>query len=383
MPTAANKRLALVLNGLSSFRGIAERPEPIGAGPAFYQFLVQVAHKNGTLSELGERLAALAEHAYAFRRLDTLSELSSMLMDLPLPVQYEQIGRYYQALFIHLQGSRRHLEHTANLLQHVADHATPFYRLRALQALGMNSIHMGDFQSALQLYRDVGRFSSRDGVYNAPVSVSLQLNIAIIRSIGGNHSEALALLENVRPLAQSIRLLRPHIYYSYLNSLAVELGAVGRLEEAERASSLVLRTPLAAAYPEWQETKEELAIRRGVRASRTQIAFGQPVPIAENLVSNNVVTLQSFRHGFGMTAGSSPTLLPREEGRVLRFKCRKETVVKQSRNTNIAEQIRQMSHAERVIRLLELISSNDTTTDELAKILEIAESVAGTGKRQG
>jgi len=84
-----------------------------------------------------------------------------------------------------------------------------------------------------------------------------------------------------------------------------------------------------------------------------------------------------------MTAGRSPTLLPREEARVLRFKCRKENVVKQARNTNIAEEIRQMSHAERVIRLLELISSNDTTTDELAKILEIAESVAGKGKRQG
>ncbi len=40
-----------------------------------------------------------------------------------------------------------------------------------------------------------------------------------------------------------------------------------------------------------------------------------------------------------------------------------------------------MSHAERVIRLLELISSNDTTTEELAKILEVAESVAGKGKK--
>ena len=383
MPTAANNRFALVLNGLSSFRGSAERPEPIGAGNGFYQFLVKAAHKNRNLSELGERLAVLAEHAYAFRRLDTLNELSRMLMDLPLPVQYEQVGRYYQALFIQLQGNRRHLERTADLLQQVADNATPFYRLRALQALGMNSIQMGDFQSALLQYRDVVRFSSRDRVYNAPVSVSLQSNIAIIRSISGNHSDALALLENVRPIAQSIRSARPHIYLSYLNSLAVELGAVGRLEEAERASRIVLRSPLAAAYPEWHETKEELAMLRGLRASRSHIAFGQPLPVAENLVLNNVVPLQAFRLGVGMTASSSPRLLPREEARILRFKCRKESMAKPSRNTNIAEQIRQMSHAERVIRLLELISSNDTTTEELAKILEIAESVAGKGKRQG
>jgi len=155
------------------------------------------------------------------------------------------------------------------------------------------------------------------------------------------------------------------------------------LDEADQACAVTLKSPLATAYPEWHETKAELAILRGLPASRSYIAFGQPVPIAENPVSNNVVPLQSFRHEFGMTAGRSPTLLPREEARVLRFKCRKENVVKQARNTNIAEEIRQMSHAERVIRLLELISSNDTTTDELAKILEIAESVAGKGKRQG
>jgi tetratricopeptide (TPR) repeat protein len=381
MPMAAINRLALVRNGLSSFRGSAERLEPIGAGNGFYQFLVKAAHKNRNLSELGERLAVLAEHAYAFRRLDTLRELSRMLMNLPLPVQYEQVGRYYQALFMQLQGSR-HLERTAELLQQIADNAAPFYRLRALQALGMNSVLMGDCQSALLQYRDVLRFSSREGVYNAPVSVSLQSNLAIIRSISGNHSDALALLQSIRPIAQSIRSARPHVYLSYLNSLAVELGAVGRLEEAERASSIVLRSPLAAAYPEWHETKEELATLRGLQASRSHIAFGHPLPITENPVSSNVVALQAFRLGV-MTVGSSPRQLPREEGRILRFKCRKESMAKQSRNPNIAEQIRQMSHAERVIRLLELISSNDTTTDELAKILEIAESVAGKGKRQG
>ena len=383
MPTEPNSRLPLILTGLSSFRGIAERPAPIGTAHGFYQFLVQAAQKNRTLSELGDRLAVLAEQAYAFRRTDLLSELSRRLIDLPLPVQYEHIGLYYQALSIHLLGSRSHLLRTADLLQHVADHATPFYRVRALQALGMNSIYLGDCQSALLLFRDVGRLTLRDGVFNPPTLVSMQSNLAIINSMQGKHREALALLENVRPLAESIRLARPHIFYFYLNSLAVELGAEGRLEEAEHASRAVLRSPLASAYPEFHETNRELQLRRGLRASRSQIAFGQPLPITENPVSNNVVPLQAFRHGFGMTAGSAPTLLPREEARVLRFKCRKEPMVKQSRNTNLAEQIRQMSHAERVIRLLELISSNDTTTEELAKILEIAESVAGKGKRQG
>lgn len=383
MPTAANKRVALVLTGLSSFKGLCDPTGPIAAGNAFYQFLVQAVHANRGFSELGDRLAVLAEHAYAFRRMDGLSELSRMLIDLPLPVQYEQIGLYYQALSVQKPESRSHLEQTADLLQRVADKATPFYRLRALQALAANLIYMGDCQSASLLYRDAARLSSRDGICNAPMSVSLQSNLAVIKSIEGNHRDAVALLENVRPLAQSIRLARPHIYYSYLNSLAVELGAVGRLEEAERASCIVLRSPLATAYPEWHETKDELVILRGIRASRSHIALGQPLPVAENPVSNNVVPLHAFNRGVGMAVGSSPPMFPGEEARILNFRCRNEKMAKQSRKTNIAEQIRQMSHAERVMRLLELISSNDTTPDELAKILEIAESVAGTGKKQG
>ena len=382
MPRVANNGVFLVLTGFSSFRGLIERPERIGHDHEFYQLLAQAAQKNRGLGEFGDRLLALAEHAYAFRRVDDLAELSRLLIRLPLPRKYEQVGYYYHALSIKRSG-KGDLEQSARLLEQVAENAPASYRVRAVQSLGGSAFCKKEYGLALSFYAEAARIASRERICDPVAVVVGQWDVAVIRSLAGDHRQALSLLENVLPLAKMIWASQPRVYYGYLNSLAGELGEAGRLDEAEVVSRITLRSPLANAYPEFYETKKELELRRGLRASRSHISVGQPFPAAESLVSNNVVPLHSSRYVPGMTASSFPPLLPRQEARVLRFKCRNEPMAKQSRNTNIAEQIRQMSHAERVIRLLELISSNDTTTEELAKILEIAESVAGKGKRQG
>ena len=382
MLMTANKSAFLDLTGSSSSRLLAERPAIVGQRHGFYQLFAHAAQKNRGLSELGNRLISLAEHARAFRRLNDLDELSQLLINLPLSKKHAHIGHYYHALSIKRNG-KGDLDKAARLLEQVAESAPPLFRVRAVQSLGGNALYKGQYGLGLKLYAEASQLAHAERVHDPASAVIGLWDVATLRALDGNHGDALTLLEKARPLAQAIRTVHPHIYYGYLNSLALELGEAGRLSEAERASKISLASPFASAYLEWHDTKRELELRRGVRASRSQIAFGQPLPTAENLVSNNVVPLHLFKHGFGMTAGSSPSLLPREEARVLRFKCRKESMAKQSRNTNIAEQIRQMSHAERVIRLLELISSNDTTTEELAKILEIAESVAGKGKKQG
>lgn len=45
------------------------------------------------------------------------------------------------------------------------------------------------------------------------------------------------------------------------NSLAVELFAVWRLEEAKNVSQIVLASPFASPYPEYRETREEIALK--------------------------------------------------------------------------------------------------------------------------
>src|SRR5262249_9460710 len=87
---------------------------------------------------------------------------------------------------------------------------------------------------------------------------------------------ALALLESLFPLAHSMRGSDPHTYYDYLNSLAVELCEVGRLEEAHNASRIVLASPFAPAYPEWRETSNEIALNR-CRPPRDSVTGHQTV----------------------------------------------------------------------------------------------------------
>ncbi len=98
--------------------------------------------------------------------------------------------------------------------------------------------------------------------------------IAIIQSIEGNHKGALQFLEGSFSLIRSISKHFPAHYYNYLNSLAVELGEVGRLNEAQVVCSIALASPFAPAYPEWAETRDELEAKR-TSATPLIIAFSQ------------------------------------------------------------------------------------------------------------
>lgn len=60
------------------------------------------------------------------------------------------------------------------------------------------------------------------------------------------------------PLAQAVARYNYAAGYDYLNSLAYELGRVGRLNEANRLSRFVVGSPLASAYDEWWDTRVEL-----------------------------------------------------------------------------------------------------------------------------
>ena len=71
----------------------------------------------------------------------------------------------------------------------------------------------------------------------------------------GFRKSALIDLENLVPI---IRHVEPRLYYDFLNSYAFELGEDGRKEEARNVSRIVLASPFTFAYPEWQETANEL-----------------------------------------------------------------------------------------------------------------------------
>src|SRR5689334_7833440 len=99
--------------------------------------------------------------------------------------------------------------------------------------------------------------------------VKTHLGIAIYKSREGFHQQPLGDLENLYMLAH---YAQPVVFFDYLNSLAVELGAVGRKDEARNIMRVVLASPFIHAYPEWRETAEDLRPAR-----RSFVALSSPV----------------------------------------------------------------------------------------------------------
>jgi hypothetical protein len=283
MQTAA-ANISLVLTDSSSLDRLADSQTAISQG-GFYQLiagLIRGVYKKDVFRELGDRLVLLAEHAHAFRQMDALEHLSRMLLSSHLPREYESIGRYYKAVCTQRFG-RGDVGRAVRMLESVEDSAPPKYRVRTTISLAANLRHQGDNQTALSLYCEGGRFASRDNLNDPYSIITAQRMFAVIAGEAGNHRGALALLENLFQLAHATRSSQPHVYYDYMNSLAVELCEVGRLEEAKNVSQIVLASPFAPAYPEWRETREEIELR-GRRESRSMVAFGQRASEAEDFV---------------------------------------------------------------------------------------------------
>jgi hypothetical protein len=340
MQTAANT--SLILTDLSSFERFADLQTAISYGGFYQQLaseLVKGVHKAQIFCEVGDRLVMLAEQSHAFRQMDVLEQVSQVLVSLPLPRQYETVGRYHQALCIHNFG-RGDVKHAARLLEPIVNEAPSRYRARAMLSMGSMSVRMGDSESALSLYRAASSFASGSDVYDAFAIIHTQKMVAVINSKDGNHRNALTLLENLFPLAHAMRSSQSSVYYDYLNSFAVELCEVGRLEEAKNVSRIVFASPFANAYPEWRETHDEIELR-GLRPSRSVVAFSKTIaeaPLCQPTVDasfspaplegGNVVRLPLANRGENLAPVE--TFPASQPARVLSLQEWKEKMAKQS-----------------------------------------------------
>lgn len=364
--------------------------------PLLISRLTDGVRNRQVLIELGDRLTALAERAQALRQTDKLERISRLLAGMGLTPEHEAAGQYYQALCINGfgRGDVENLEQSAHLLARMADGPAP-YRAKAMLSLGTTFVRMGDNQLALSLYREAARFLSRTGRYDPYAGIGIQRMVAVISSKDGNHRGALALLENLFQLAYQTRLSHPYIYHDYLNSLAVELCEVGRLEEAWNLSEIVIASPFLAAYPEWPETHDEIALK-GRRPSSSTITFSRkfsqvrnPGPARRVRAANAAARRKSFgtaklirlrapSSGESLAIQSSPE--SEQSARVLDYVAwiRKRMLVNtgsvpQAKYTQ--EQMEQMTRSEKLVRLMNLIS-NELTEDQLNRILSSVEEIA-------
>ena len=374
MEIATNR--SFVLTELSSFEKPADLHAAIRHG-GFYQVIAAGLIEAGQMSEgykrLAVRLCTLSEQAYAFRRTELLGSLSQVMLSLPLGTELEAVARFYQALYLQRFGVGQ-IDRAAQLLERVAVRAPVAYRLRAMESLVANSIYKGDHKGALWFFAEATRFASRQRCYAPWATLATQKDMAVVASQDGNHKGALALLENLLPLAHDVRYTRPHIYCHYLNSLAVELVEASRFDEAERACRVVLASPFASAYPEWHETYRELEVRRGCRASRSSIAGSERV-----WASTNVLALPVRRRS-DTTQGRVSSESNLEPARVLSFPARKDKMTEESIDVSaIREQIKRMSMQDKLLRLFQLASSEGLTPEQIDEILETAEIVIRKG----
>ena len=211
----------------------------------FYQALL---HGISSYQQLGERLIRLAEQAHAFRQFNRVRECGQVLSNIPIK-GYQAVGHYYIALAANSRGNGD-LDKDRKMFEVVIDDAPDPYKAKTLLSLGAVALRARDYQSHLRYLVETAKASK-----DVSTTVRAQLGVVIYKSVEGFHQRALADLENLYRLA---RHAQPIVFFDYLNSLAVELGEVGRKDEARNVSRIVLASPFAFAYPEWLETAETL-----------------------------------------------------------------------------------------------------------------------------
>jgi len=212
-----------------------------------------------TVTGITHLLIRLADIAHGRRDLDMLADLSAMLYELP-GGEAQSAGLYYQAIILRRAGK---FEASKRLLERLSANAPPTTQARAIQTLGTVYEAQNEWGEATRLYTEALRAAR--GV--DPLATYRALGqLAIIKSIAGDHRQALADFQSLWPIARLLTPQHPDLFFHFHNSLAVELAAVGRIDEARKASHIAVASPIAHAYPEWQETAAEITEQQSSKA---------------------------------------------------------------------------------------------------------------------
>ena len=196
-----------------------------------------------TFEELGNRIISEIRAAYAFRRIEQVRELASLLVNIPVK-EYQLIAQYYLIWCNH-----RESEFQLEALERIIEQSKT-YKSQALSSRAAFEGFQGNLEIAMYFYIEALKTARTVSDHIAGT-----LGVAMIKGIEGFHESALKDMQAVIPI---IRHVEPRLYFNFHNSYATELGEVGRKEEARNISRIVLASPFAHAYPEWQETARDL-----------------------------------------------------------------------------------------------------------------------------
>ena len=314
---------------------------------AKYHFLEGVSN----IVKLGKHLTSAAETAQLMWQADAVREYGLMLSNLPVK-EYQLIGQYYLAWHAYCSGN----DVTASQFENIfAESKT--YKAKSLITLGAFAGARQDLESEMRYYKEALEQS------DLATSVRVHRAIAIVKSKEGFHKSAVRSLESALPI---LRFAQPQVYYDTLNSLAVELGEVGRIEEANNICRVVVASPYAFAYPKWRETEQELALR--AYKSRSAVSVSQKIkPHAAKQVSldsDNILHLPQR----SLTSASPASKRKASLAPILDYQKWKAKMEEQKELANI----RNMSEKDIFMEILRISSHPSISRQALLNILEEA-----------
>jgi tetratricopeptide (TPR) repeat protein len=273
MQTAAHRNR--ILTGYSSRVALADSEIMVSSSGLLRHivtgFLAQTAHSQETFVKLTNELIRFAEQALVIRDINALSEVSQVLMNLPVEAA-RQIGTYYFALAMYRNGQK---DEADSLTEKIADNAPSTYRARAIQTLGANRHADGKLDEALRFQLEALRAAADNKATGLQTALMARWEISIIKSLDGDHKGALSDLEGLTPLVNLVSKQTPFYFYFYCNDLAVVLGELGYIGEAQKTVDIALASPYAPLYPNWGETRHELEAKR-TYATPSVVALTRP-----------------------------------------------------------------------------------------------------------
>ncbi len=214
--------------------------------------LFHIASGQHSFSVLAQRLTRIAELAFGRRDIATLEAVSQILCNLPMKAARDA-GLYYSAIAANRRGD---YDEARSILDPLCETASPIIKARSIQALGVIHWYQKDFEESARLHVEAVK-AARD--VDGVTLLNAFYQTATIKGDSGDHRQPVDDLENLWPIVRVVSRAHPHLFYQYHNEIAVELAAVGRINEARQAIKVAMATPISAAYPEWQETAAELA----------------------------------------------------------------------------------------------------------------------------
>jgi hypothetical protein len=192
---------------------------------------------------LGNRIIRQIKAAHAFRQVEQVRELARLLRNIPIK-EYQLIAQYY-LVWCKCRESGFQSEALEKIIEQ-----SQTYKSQALSSRAAFEVFTGEMEKALYFYIEALKTA-----HTISDHVSARVAIAMVKSFEGFHASALKDMESVIPL---MRYAEPGLFFNFHNSYAIELNEAGRLYEARNISRFVLASPFAHAYPEWQETGQEL-----------------------------------------------------------------------------------------------------------------------------